>query len=91
MAYNTLKPYIIIVEDDRAVATVIQYNLAKEGYMLRIVEDGDALFKHLEERVPDLIMLDVMLPKQSGIEILCYVTYKPQYSRDTNIDMFREK
>lgn len=63
------KPQILIVEDERDIATLLQYNLEKEGMATSLATDGeDALLKADEEQ-PDLILLDWMLPLMSGIEV----------------------
>ncbi len=64
-----MKPFIIIAEDEPAVSELLRYNLEAEGYETAIANDGDEAMLLLEERVPDLILLDWMLPKVSGIEI----------------------
>ncbi|MCF6328800.1 MAG: phosphate regulon transcriptional regulator PhoB [Henriciella sp.] len=64
-----MKPFIIIAEDEPAVSELLRYNLEAEGYETAIAHDGDEAMLLLDERVPDLILLDWMLPKVSGIEI----------------------
>lgn len=60
---------ILVVEDEEALATLLEYNLRKEGYSVSIATDGEeALFQVAEEQ-PDLIILDWMIPKVSGIEV----------------------
>ncbi len=64
-----MKPFIIIAEDEAAVSELLRYNLEAEGYETAIANDGDEAMLLLDERIPDLILLDWMLPKVSGIEI----------------------
>ena len=61
-------PRILVIEDDDAIATLIQYNLEKEGYDVAIAGDGEEGLVQTDERLPDLIVLDWMLPLASGIE-----------------------
>lgn len=63
------QPYILIAEDEPAQAEVLKYNLEKEGFACRIARDGEAALEAIEERVPDLLVLDWMLPEVSGIEV----------------------
>lgn len=63
------QPYILIAEDEPAQAEVLRYNLEKEGFSCRIARDGEAALEAIEERVPDLLVLDWMLPEVSGIEV----------------------
>ena len=64
-----MKPYILIAEDEKPVEELLQYNLEREGYECGAAEDGEEAMIQVEERVPDLILLDWMLPKVSGIEV----------------------
>ncbi len=64
-----MKPFIVIAEDEKSVAELLRYNLESEGYETAIAGDGDEAMLLLDERVPDLMLLDWMLPKISGIEI----------------------
>lgn len=64
-----MKPFVVIAEDESAVAELLRYNLESEGYETAIAGDGEETMLLLDERTPDLILLDWMLPKISGIEI----------------------
>ncbi|MGV9005301.1 MAG: phosphate regulon transcriptional regulator PhoB [Brevundimonas sp.] len=64
-----MQPYILVMEDEDALATLLQYNLEKEGYRVVIASDGDEGMLQIDERLPDLVLLDWMLPKLSGIEV----------------------
>jgi two-component system phosphate regulon response regulator PhoB len=64
-----VKPNILVVEDEDALATLLQYNLEKEGYVVRLAGDGEDAMMLVDEALPDLIVLDWMLPKISGIEV----------------------
>jgi two-component system phosphate regulon response regulator PhoB len=60
---------ILIVEDEDALALMLRYNLEAEGYAVDAVARGDEVDARLRETLPDLIVLDWMLPGISGIEI----------------------
>jgi two-component system phosphate regulon response regulator PhoB len=62
-------PYLLVVEDEDALATLLQYNLDKEGYEVALAQDGEEALMMVDERLPDLVVLDWMLPKVSGIEV----------------------
>ncbi len=64
-----MKPQVIVVEDEDALATLLQYNLEKEGYEVRVAGDGEEGLMLAEEETPDLVLVDWMLPKVSGIEV----------------------
>lgn len=60
---------ILIVEDEEALATLLEYNLGKEGFEVAIATDGEEALMRVDETPPDLVILDWMLPKISGIEV----------------------
>ena len=62
-------PHILVVEDEDALATLLQYNLEKEGYHVQLCGDGEEALTLIDERQPDLAVLDWMLPGVSGIEV----------------------
>jgi two-component system phosphate regulon response regulator PhoB len=64
-----MTPHILVVEDEDSLATLLQYNLQKEGYDIAVAGDGEEALMLVDERLPDLIVLDWMLPKVSGIEV----------------------
>jgi two-component system OmpR family response regulator len=65
MSTNT----ILIVEDDRTLVDVLRYNLIKEGYNVLIAGDGEGALKLTRTEEPDLVLLDIMLPGMSGLEV----------------------
>jgi two-component system phosphate regulon response regulator PhoB len=64
-----MKPHILVVEDEDALATLLEYNLGKEGFRVSLAPDGEEALLQVEEETPDLVILDWMLPKVSGIEV----------------------
>jgi len=64
-----MKPYVLVVEDEDSLSTLLQYNFKKEGYEVEIAKDGEEALLKINERKPDIILLDWMLPKLSGIEV----------------------
>ncbi|WP_300520168.1 phosphate regulon transcriptional regulator PhoB [Aliiroseovarius sp.] len=62
-------PTVLLVEDEPAQREVLRYNLASEGFEVVMAETGDEAMILIEEVMPDLILLDWMLPGVSGIEI----------------------
>ncbi len=64
-----LAPYILVVEDEDSLATLLQYNLEKEGFGVAICADGEEALTTIDEKQPDLLVLDWMLPSVSGIEV----------------------
>ena len=64
---------ILVVEDEPMVAEVVERYLHREGYDVAVVQDGREVLTAVEERSPDLIVLDIMLPGVDGIEICRHV------------------
>ncbi|MEM9810130.1 MAG: phosphate regulon transcriptional regulator PhoB [Pseudomonadota bacterium] len=61
--------HILVVEDDEALRTLVEYNLGKEDFTISIARDGEEALLKIEETKPDLVILDWMLPNVSGIEV----------------------
>jgi two-component system phosphate regulon response regulator PhoB len=64
-----MHPNIMVVEDEEALSEMLRYNLEAEGFEVEVVERGDDAEIRLRETVPDLLLLDWMLPGLSGIEL----------------------
>jgi DNA-binding response OmpR family regulator len=60
---------IVIVEDEEELASLVEYNLTRNGYDTRILSGGRDTLARLEEACPDLIVLDIMLPEIDGFEL----------------------
>lgn len=60
---------ILIVDDEKPISDIIKFNLAKEGYELDTAFDGDEALKKVYQFQPDLVLLDVMLPKLDGFQV----------------------
>ena len=69
---------ILIVEDDPPLAEVLRYNLEGEGFETVLAADGREALLLLEEDPPDLVVLDWMLPKLSGIDVCNAMRHKPE-------------
>lgn len=60
---------ILVVDDEKPIADILQFNLIKEGYRVICAYDGDEALQKVEEEQPDLMLLDIMLPKRDGMEV----------------------
>jgi two-component system phosphate regulon response regulator PhoB len=74
-------PYVLVVEDEEALATLLDYNLEKEGFRVERAGDGEEGLLKVEEETPDLILLDWMLPKVSGVEVCRQLRAKSETRR----------
>ena len=60
---------VLVVEDEEALATLLEYNLRKEDFEVQLAVDGEEALMKIDESQPDIVILDWMLPKVSGIEV----------------------
>jgi two-component system, OmpR family, phosphate regulon response regulator PhoB len=81
-----MTPYVLLVEDDDAISMLLTYNLEKEGYRVGLARDGEEALIMASESMPDLVILDWMLPKVPGIEVCRRLRAKPE-SRNIPIIM----
>ncbi|MBF8807545.1 MAG: response regulator transcription factor [Enterococcus lacertideformus] len=60
---------ILVVDDEKPISDIVKFNLAKEGYDVYTAYDGEEALEKVSEVEPDLILLDLMLPKMDGLEV----------------------
>ncbi|MBO1304965.1 response regulator transcription factor [Enterococcus sp. 669A] len=60
---------ILVVDDEKPISDIVKFNLTKEGYEVFTAYDGEEALEKVEEVQPDLILLDLMLPKKDGLEV----------------------
>jgi DNA-binding response OmpR family regulator len=70
--------HILVVEDERDLAEILQFQLERAGHHVSIAETGAAALRKIDQKVPDLILLDVMLPELSGIEVASRLRANPK-------------
>ncbi|PWT78742.1 MAG: DNA-binding response regulator [Bacteroidetes bacterium] len=75
---------ILIADDEPDILEVIQYNLVKEGYEVVTSKDGDDALTKAKSTNPDLIILDIMMPKKTGVEVCEILRAQPTF-KDTLI------
>jgi two-component system response regulator VicR len=78
---------IAIIEDEQSISDIIKYNLEKEGYKIVVAYDGVEGLEVIEKENPDLILLDIMMPKMDGLQ----VCKKVRQTKDTPIIMLTAK
>lgn len=69
---------IFIIEDDTSILKLVMYALENNGYEAEGFGSGDEFFQRLKTQIPDLILLDIMLPDMDGVEILRRIRCKPE-------------
>ena len=72
---------ILIVEDERFLSPILASRMEKEGFGIRQAFDGEEALSLLKTEKPDLIVLDLILPKKSGFEVLESISADPQLSQ----------
>lgn len=60
---------ILVVDDERPIASIIEFNLKREGFDVSVAYDGETAVSMADSLSPDLIILDIMLPKMDGLEV----------------------
>ena len=63
------KKTVLIVEDEKGIVDILRFNLEKEGYAVLTAYDGETGLALAQEKNPDIILLDVMLPKMNGFDV----------------------
>jgi DNA-binding response OmpR family regulator len=73
---------ILVVEDDPPLAKLIQFCLAREGFEVRQAADGEQALQEFDQaQLPDLVLMDVMLPYRSGYELLADLRRRPAWNQ----------
>lgn len=71
---------IYVVEDDNSILKLIEYSLKSRGFETKCFENGSDFYEMINKKIPDLILLDIMLPDIDGIEILKRLKQNPNTS-----------
>lgn len=77
---------ILIADDEPDILEILEYNLASEGHEIIMAKDGDEAIEKAKQYKPDLIILDVMMPRKSGMDVCRILRLQPEFS-DTLILM----
>jgi len=70
---------ILIVDDEPNIVTALEYLLQRSGYEVLLAQDGEAALKQVEQHVPDLVLLDVMMSLKSGYEVCQRMRERPDW------------
>ncbi|HXZ54198.1 MAG TPA: response regulator [Burkholderiales bacterium] len=70
---------VLIADDEPNIVAALEYLLQQGGYEVLIARNGDEALAVLEEHVPDLVLLDVMMPRKSGYEICTRIRERPEW------------
>ncbi|MDQ3606259.1 MAG: response regulator transcription factor [Gemmatimonadota bacterium] len=73
-----MSAHILVVDDEPDISALVAYHLARESYRVRTAADGLEALRAVESQVPDLVVLDLMLPGMSGLEVLRELRRRPE-------------
>ena len=82
---------ILIVEDEKEIAEIIQECLSAEGFSCRVCHDGNSALRLYSEQQPDLVILDLRLPGMDGLEVCTKIRQKPTVANDPYILMLTSR
>lgn len=81
----SIKPRKVLIADDEPdIVEILEYNLIKEGYEVITAKDGDEAVDKAKKNLPDLVILDIMMPKKNGVEVCEILRAQPLF-KDTLI------
>ena len=66
---KAMKTKILVVDDEKPIADILEFNLDKEGYDVFVAYDGNEAIDLVRTEEPDLVLLDIMLPEKDGMEV----------------------
>jgi DNA-binding response OmpR family regulator len=81
---------VLVVDDEPNIVLSLEFLIKQAGYEVRVARDGDAALKAIEERLPDLVLLDVMMPKRDGFDVCETIRANPVW-KDIPIIMLTAK
>jgi two-component system, OmpR family, alkaline phosphatase synthesis response regulator PhoP len=72
------QPHILVVDDEPDLLELVHYTLTRAGYQVCCVKSGEEALTQVQTRLPDLIVLDLLLPGVDGLEICKHLKRDPQ-------------
>ncbi len=73
------KKKILVVDDERSIVRLVQVNLERAGYEIVTAYDGVEALEKVKDEMPDMVVLDVMMPRMDGFEVLKNLQADPRY------------
>jgi len=71
---------ILIADDEPNIVTALEFLLERNGYQVCIARNGDEALKAIEAEMPDLVLLDIMMPLKSGYEVCKRIRERPEWA-----------
>ena len=76
-----MSKYILIVDDAPNIVLSLEFLMKKEGYEVHAVTNGEEALEAIGERIPDLVLLDVMMPRKDGYEVCQELRSNPAWEK----------
>ncbi len=70
---------VLLVDDEPNIVLSLEFLMRQAGYAVRVARDGDAALKAIEEAAPELVLLDVMMPKRDGFDVCQTIRANPAW------------
>jgi len=74
-----MTPRILIVDDEPSIVISLQFLMTREGYEVALAGDGEAALQAIQDHPPDLVILDVMMPKLNGFDVCQRIRAEPRW------------
>lgn len=71
--------HVLVVEDEDFLVRALKDNLVSEGHTVAVAMDGEAVFDELKKKKPSIILLDLLLPKKNGFDVLKEIRQSPEW------------
>ena len=71
---------VIIADDDPNIVRSLEFLMKRAGYDVRVARDGEAVLEAIQQRPPDVLLLDLMMPKRNGYEVCDTIRANPAYA-----------
>ncbi len=72
---------VLVVEDEPSIVDSLSFLMKQAGFAVQVARDGDTALRVLESQIPDLILLDVMLPRRDGFDVCRAIRANPDWRR----------
>jgi DNA-binding response OmpR family regulator len=74
-----LSASVLVADDDPNIVLSLEFLMRRAGYRVRVARDGDQVLAALEQEIPDLVLLDLMMPKRSGYDLCQTIRGNPAW------------
>ncbi len=72
---------VLVVDDEPNIVMSLEFLMEQAGFEVRVAADGEAALKAMEDKLPDLVLLDVMMPKRDGYDLCQMIRAKPEWKK----------